>query len=126
MRIFHQTNINFMGKRKQMYMLSAAVIIIGLISLLTKGIHYGIDFTGGTELVIQFSDRPDVGAIRDMMNQSGFKGTEIKTFGQENRVLIRTQEEGEGTIVGDRIKDGLRTSFGNLQPVVLEEGKIGP
>jgi preprotein translocase subunit SecF len=126
MRIFHQTNIDFMGKRKQMYMLSATVILIGLISLFTKGIHYGIDFTGGTEIVVQFSQRPDVGAIRDMMNRAGFQGTEIKTFGDESRVLIRTQEQGTGTTVGDRIKDGLRTSFGNLQPKVLEEQKIGP
>jgi len=126
MRLLHQTNIDFMAKRRTMYMVSVAVILIGLVSLFTKGIHLGIDFTGGTELVVQFSDRPDVGQIRDMMNQSGFSGIEIKTFGDDTRILIRTQEQGEGTIIGDRIKDGLQTSFGNLQPLVLEEQKIGP
>jgi preprotein translocase subunit SecF len=126
MRLLHQTNIDFMAKRKKMYALSATVILIGLISLFTKGIHYGIDFTGGTELVVQFSQRPDVGQIRDMMNNSGFSGSEIKTFGDDTRVLIRTQEQGEGTVIGDRIKDGLRTSFGSLNPQVLEEQKIGP
>jgi preprotein translocase subunit SecF len=126
MHLLHQTNIDFMAKRRTMYMVSAVVILIGLVSLFTKGIHLGIDFTGGTELVVQFSERPDVGQIRDMMNRSGFSGTEIKTFGDDTRVLIRTQEQGEGTIIGDRIKDGLRTSFGNLQPQILEEQKIGP
>jgi preprotein translocase subunit SecF len=126
MRILHQTNIDFMAKRRVMYVVSAVVILIGLISLFTKGIHYGIDFTGGTELVVQFSERPDVGQIRDMMNRIGFTGNEIKTFGEETRVLIRTQEQGEGTTIGDRIKNGLQTSFGNLRPRVLEEQKIGP
>jgi len=126
MRLLHQTNIDFMAKRRKMYVVSCVVILIGLISLFTKGIHYGIDFTGGTEIVVQFSERPDVGRIRDMMTSSGFSGTEIKTFGDDTRVLIRTQEQGEGTVIGDRIKDGLRTSFGNLSPKVLEEQKIGP
>jgi preprotein translocase subunit SecF len=126
MRLFHHTNIDFMGKRKKMYLLSSVIILLGLISLLTKGVHYGIDFTGGTELVVQFSDRPDVGAIRSMMGTIGFQGAEIKTFGDETRILIRTQEQAEGTLIGDRIKDGLRTSFGSLQPKVLEEQKIGP
>lgn len=126
MRIFRETNIDFMSRRKTMYVVSAVVILVGLVSLFTKGVHYGIDFTGGTELVVQFSERPDVGAIRDMMNRGGFQGNEIKTFGDETRVLIRTQDQGVGTTVGDRIKDGLAASFGHLQPRVLEEVKIGP
>jgi len=126
MRLLHQTHIDFMAKRRTMYMVSAAVILMGLISLFTKGLHFGIDFTGGTELVVQFTRTPDVAQIRDMMNRSGFSGSEIKTFGDDTRVLIRTQEQGEGTVIGDRIKDGLRTSFESLQPEVLEEQKIGP
>jgi preprotein translocase subunit SecF len=126
MRIFHHTNIDFMGKRKKMYLLSATIILLGLISLVTKGVHYGIDFTGGTELVVQFSGRPDVGAVRSMLGTLGFQGAEIKTFGDETRILIRTKEQGEGTEIGNRIKDGLRTSFADLQPKVLEEQKIGP
>jgi preprotein translocase SecF subunit len=126
MRIFHHTNIDFMGKRKKMYLLSSVIILLGLISLITKGVHFGIDFTGGTELVVQFSDSPDIGAVRSMMGGIGFQGAEIKTFGDETRILIRTQEQGEGTVIGDRIKDGLRTSFSDLQPRILEEQKIGP
>jgi preprotein translocase SecF subunit len=109
-----------------MYILSSVIILAGLISLLTKGVHYGIDFTGGTELVVQFSGKPDIGALRTMMGGIGFQGAEIKTFGDETRVLMRTQEQGEGTLIGNRIKDGLRTSFADLQPKVLQEQKIGP
>jgi preprotein translocase subunit SecF len=79
MRIFHKTNIDFMGKRRKMYLLSASIILLGLISLFTKGVHFGIDFTGGTELVVQFAERPDIGAVRTMLGTIGFKGAEIKT-----------------------------------------------
>ena len=126
MRIFHGTNIDFMGKRVHMYILSSVVILVGLVSLFTKGVHYGIDFTGGTELVVQFSSPPDIHELRTMMGSIGFQGAEIKTFGDESRILMRTQQQGEGTVIGDRIKDGLKTSFGALQPRVLQEVKIGP
>ena len=47
----------------------------------------------------------------------GFKGTEIKTFGVENRILIRTQDQSEGTAVDDRIRAGLEEKLflGNLE-----------
>lgn len=126
MRILRETNIDFMSKRKQMYVVSAVVILVGLASLFTKGIDYGIDFLGGTELVVEFNGEPDIGRIREMMNNSGYPGSEIKTFGVADRVLIRTLQQGEGTIVADQIKEGLRTTFSDMQPVVLEEQKIGP
>ncbi|HSG28353.1 MAG TPA: hypothetical protein VLA34_07715, partial [Candidatus Krumholzibacterium sp.] len=119
MRILRETNIDFMSKRKQMYVVSAVVILVGLASLFTKGIDYGIDFLGGTELVVEFNGEPDIGRIREMMNNSGYPGSEIKTFGVADRVLIRTLQQGEGTIVADQIKEGLRTTFSDMQPVVL-------
>jgi preprotein translocase subunit SecF len=126
MRLFEKTNIDFMGRRKQMYLLSAAVIVIGLVSLLTKGIGYGIDLVGGTEITVEFSSPPDVGQIRETMSRTGFPGAEIKTFGDERRILVKTLEQGEGTVVADRIKDGLLTTFANLEPRVLESQKITP
>lgn len=109
-----------------MYLLSAIVIVVGLISLMTKGIGYGIDFAGGTEITIEFSRQPDIGQIRETMNRTGFPGAEIKTYGDERRILIRTLETGEGTVVADRIKDGLMTTFAALDPRVLEGQKISP
>jgi len=109
-----------------MYVLSSVIILAGLVSLFTKGVHYGIDFTGGTELVVQFSSPPDIGQIRSMMGTIGFQGSEIKTFGDESRILIRTQQQGEGTVIGDKIRDGLNTSFASLHPHVLQTVKIGP
>ncbi|MBI3766753.1 MAG: protein translocase subunit SecF, partial [Ignavibacteriales bacterium] len=85
----------------------------------------GLDFTGGTELVVGFNKVPDVAEVRAMMNAAGFAKTEIKTFGDPNKLLIRTQTLAEGTVVGDRIKAALKQTFPSLNPQVLEEQKIG-
>jgi len=126
MRFFGKTNIDFMGKRKMWYAISIIVISLGFISLAIKGFQFGIDFLGGTELIIEFSQPPDVGQIRTMMDNAGFPKSELKAYGGETRILLRTQLQGEGTVVGDRIKAALMQTFPNLNPKVLQEQKIGP
>ena len=91
MRLFQKTNIDFMGPRKRWYMISLTVIVIGMLSLAFKGVDYGIDFLGGTEMLVEFSQAPDVSTIRDMMSNAGFTKNEIKTFGEPNKILIRTE-----------------------------------
>lgn len=115
-----------MGKRNMWYMISAAVILAGIVSLTVKGFHFGIDFLGGTEMIVEFSQPPDVSKIRDMMDKANFPKSEIKVYGQENRLLIRTEQQGEGTSVGDRIKTALQQNFPELKPFVLQDQKIGP
>lgn len=126
MKFFQQTNIDFMGKRKTFYMTSLVVIVVGMISLLIKGVDYGIDFLGGTELIVEFEQAPELGELRTMMDEAGFPQSEIKTFGSDTRVLIRTEQQGKGTEVADKIRAALQASFGGSNPKVLEEQKVGP
>jgi preprotein translocase subunit SecF len=126
MRFFGKTNIDFMGKRRTWYMVSLSVIVVGLISLAVKGIDYGIDFLGGTELIVQFSQAPDVGEIRSMMDNSGFPAAEIKTYGEPNRIVIQTSVQGEGTTVADQINKALQQKFPDRDPKILEQQKISP
>ncbi len=126
MRFFHKTNIDFMSKRRTWYLVSLSVIAVGLISIPIKGgLDYGLDFTGGTEMVVQFNQAPDAGEVRSMMNNAGFQKSEIKTYGDPNKLLIRTQTVGEGTVVGDRIRAILEQTFKDRSPKVLEEQKVG-
>jgi preprotein translocase subunit SecF len=126
MRLFGKTNIDFMGKRKLGYAISASVILIGMISLFVKGVDWGIDFLGGTELVVRFSQPPGIGQVRNAMNELGFQQAEIKSYGSERDILIQTREQGEGTTVGDRMRAGLGTKFPTNKFEVLKEDKIGP
>lgn len=126
MRFFGKTNIDFLGKRRTWYTVSLAVIFIGMLSIPIKGgLDYGLDFTGGTELIVEFSQPTDIGEVRSMMDAAGFEKSELKTYGEPTKVLIRTSALGEGTVVGDRIRAALQKTFTNLNPQVLEEEKIG-
>ena len=126
MRFFGKTSIDFMGKRRIWYVVSATVIGLGMLSLLVKGVNYGIDFLGGTEIVVRFQNGVDVGDIRTAMDKSGFTKAEINTFGSDRDILIRTPEQGEGNLVGERIRSGLQTQFPTNPFIVQKEDKIGP
>ena len=117
-----------MRTRRSWYIVSAVVILTGLASLFVKGVHYGVDFLGGTELVVQF-DRPvEISSIRSAMALVGFDNAEIKTFGSNRDILIRTGsiQTAEGIAVGDLLREGLRESFPDNPFIVQKEDKIGP
>ena len=126
MRLFGKTNIDFMAKRRMWYSVSATVIVVGLFSVVFKGLHLGVDFRGGTELVVQFEHSVPIGEVRDAMERAGFARAEIKTFGADNLILIRTTEQAEEAAIADRIKAGLNSSFPQIAHTVVKEDRIGP
>jgi preprotein translocase subunit SecF len=126
MRLFKKTNINFMAIRGKMYFVSTTIIVLGMISLLVKGVNYGIDFRGGTELVLSFSAKPDYAELRTALGTAGFGDSEIKSFGNEQTILIRTTQQGEGLTVATRIKETIEKNVPNKPFRVESEAKIGP
>lgn len=126
MRIFGKTNIDFMGTRRIWFIVSLVVILIGMISLVVRGLELGIDFLGGTEIVVAFENDIDISSVRSAMETAGYGKAEIKTFGSLRDILIRTSEQGEGMTVGDQIRGGLRAGFPDNPFEVLKEDKIGP
>jgi preprotein translocase subunit SecF len=126
MRLFKKTNIDFLGKRKMWYIVSTIMVLFGMFSIVFKGINYGIDFQGGTELVLAFQQKIDIGEIRIGLTKVGLGTSEIKSFGGDNNVLIRTSEQAEGTGVADKIKNAMKVSFPEKKFEVIKEDKIGP
>lgn len=126
MRLFKKTNIDFMVLRGKMYFVSSAIIIIGMISLFVKGVHYGIDFLGGTEVVLSFTAKPDYAQLRTALGKAGFSDAEIKSFGTENTILVRTAQQGEGMSVAIRIEEGIQTNLPSEKFEVLRGYKISP
>lgn len=126
MQFFKKTNFDFLGPRKVLYALSFAAIVAGMISLAVKGIDFGIDFRGGTEVLIEFDQRPAIGDIRDALATVGLAQSEIKVYGLGETILVRTVEQAEGTAVGDRIKSALTRAFPEKRMEVLKQYKISP
>ena len=89
MEIFHNPNYDFIGKRKWAYIISALVTLIGLVSLVTQGLRYDIDFTGGTLVQVRFDKTPTVGAIRAGLNRINLGESIIQEFGDTQEFIIR-------------------------------------
>lgn len=126
MRIFKNTNIDFLGKRKIWYIVSITIIIIGIISGLVKGINYGIDFLGGTEVVVSFDRQIDIGTIRSASANWGIGNVELKTFGTvANNIIIRTALQDLNQQQFDKLKNAaeaeLKKAFGDTAFSIVEK-----
>lgn len=127
MRIFENTNYDFLGKRKMFYAISLAIIVIGFTVLfVTKSIPLGIDFSGGTELQIKFEKDVNIGDLREAMDNAGFAGMELKTMGSERDVLLRTPMQEEGQLVSDKIQQGIKAKIKDNNFEVQRIDKVGP
>lgn len=127
MRIFENTNYDFLGKRKMFYAISLAIIVIGFAVLFaTKSIPLGIDFSGGTELQIKFEKEVNIGDLREAMDNAGFAGMELKTMGSERDVLLRTPMQEEGQLVSDKIQQGIKAKIKDNNFEVQRIDKVGP
>ncbi len=99
-------NIDFLGKQKFGFVLSAILILVSIGSLvINKGPNYGIDFVGGTLIQVKFTEPVEVGNIRSALADLGFSDASVQNFGQadDNEFLIRTSSPEAG-------KDGLSQS----------------
>ena len=87
--LFHEPRYNFIGKRKWAYIVSIAITLIALLSLATKGLHYDIDFTGGTLVQVRFEQPPSVAAIRAGLTRIKLGESIIQQFGDPREYIIR-------------------------------------
>lgn len=118
MRIFGNTNIDFIGKRKAAYIFSGTLIILSLLSLLFRGLELGIDFKGGTEIALEFEKPIDVSEIRTFLDELQLGNIEVKTFGGETGILVRSElQEIPSELfpkVVDRIESIITKNFPDL------------
>lgn len=118
MRLFENLNIDFMGKRTTFYFLSAIILLAGLISIFVKGVEFGIDFKGGTEIALQF-DRPvDIGYVRNVVDGIGLGNVEVKTFGGSNGILLRTEIQEIPKSIFPKVKERIESIIRNTYPGV--------
>jgi preprotein translocase subunit SecF len=110
MRLFGETRFDVLGMRRWAAMFSAAVILISIVSLVVQGgPRLGIDFAGGSQIVVQFAEAPDLNELRQALIDHDLAGSQIQEFEGEREVLIRTPrvEEGEELVVVENINRAL-------------------
>jgi preprotein translocase subunit SecF len=82
-------DIPFMRYALIFNVISAVTFLIAVASLSTKGLNFGVDFTGGTVMEVNYAQAPDVNKIRDSMTKLGFADAAVQNFGTSRDVLIR-------------------------------------
>jgi len=129
MEIFNRpTNINFMGKMRAAMIFSSILILAGLASVgIQGGLTFGIDFSGGTLVQLQFKSAPDIDDIRDGLKSIGLGESTIQEFGSKNDILIRVQRSEEKLEeVGHQVRESLKGKF-NLEDISVERVEmVGP
>ena len=105
------TTIDFMGKRRITAVLSAALIVISILSIATRGLNLGIDFTGGVLIEVRYEDAADLGSIRALLAAGGLANALVQNFGSASEVLIRVlpEEGAESGQIGEQMM-GLLTA----------------
>ena len=95
MQLFPKTNIDFLGMRWKFFALSALLLGGSIISLATRGVKYGIDFTGGTVLTVTFAQPLDLAALRAATAKAGLVEPGLQSFTGTNTFVIRFQSDAK-------------------------------
>jgi preprotein translocase subunit SecF len=94
----HYRSIPFMRYRLHAAVISAALVIIAIVSLLFRGVNYGLDFTGGTQLELHFSAPPALDEIREVLTSNGYPNHEVVNVGTDQDVVIRVQDNKDAPV----------------------------
>jgi len=120
MEFFHEPKIDWMGKKWYFIALSLPLLVLGLFSIAVhRGLVYGIDFRGGTEVAVKFAHDTKPDAIRNQLDQHGLHGATLQQIGAQadHEVIIgldlKTTASSDALDAGKRaIVDALSGMYG--------------
>lgn len=117
-----ETHLDFIGKRYVAFALSAILIVASVFFISTRGLNFGIDFTGGTVIEIKTPEVPDIAALRTELNGLGLGAISIQEFGEPDDLLIRLPQQQEVNDDGDAQEGAIDLVREALDGVYPEEG----
>jgi preprotein translocase subunit SecF len=111
MEIFnHNANVNFLGLRKFSIGLAVLLVVASLALILTRGLNYGLDFTGGISVEVSYQQPVDTNQVRDTLAAQGLDHAVVQTLGGSRDVSIRMQptaamKDADGKVNLDKVSD---------------------
>ena len=99
-------HFDFMGKRIIAAIFSVVLLVVSIGSLVTQGLNFGLDFTGGTQVEVGYDTPADLTKIRDLLKENNFSDATVQLFGKPTEVLVRIppREGKDKAEVGEQVK----------------------
>jgi len=129
MQLFkEETTFDFLGKRKLAIAFSAILIIVSIASLATRGLSFGIDFTGGILIEMGYQQPVDLAGVRGALAETGFEGAVVQHFGTSRDILVRLapSEEESNADISTRVMEALNTAAADNPPEMRRVEFVGP
>ena len=126
MEFFHRaTNFPFMSTRKLWYALSGVLILISLISLFTRGLDLGVDFTGGVTVQASFPAAANRDAVSSALIRAGYPDPQVTIFGTSRDIAIRLPPSTQST---EAVRERLEQILHGVDPgaQIRQVEVIGP
>lgn len=126
--MFEKAHIRFMKVSKIALVFSVALLLISVISLFTRGLNLGVDFTGGSVIQVSYPGNANISEIRDTLTNAGYDAA-VQPFGTAQDVLIRLPEQSTGSIAErNTISDNVVKTLSDVTPgVTLQRVEfVGP
>ena len=95
--ITKNTAIDFMGQRRKAILVSSLLLVISIACLATRGLNFGIDFTGGTLVEVGYGEAVTLAPVRESLAAGGFNDAIVQHFGTAKDVLVRLPPQEEAS-----------------------------
>ncbi|RJR32191.1 protein translocase subunit SecF [Candidatus Parcubacteria bacterium] len=121
--------IKIIGNRKIWFGLSGILIILSIVFLFTWGLKYGIDFTGGSLMEIEFSESPASSAVINVLSEENLSGLTVQPLGEKGMVLrFKEVDEVKHQEILAKLKAGfgdgiIENKFDSIGPAIGNELK---
>lgn len=119
------TQIDFMGQRRWAALFSAILFIASIVSLIVNHLNFGLDFTGGTQVEVNYPQAADFNQIRQQLNKAGFAEAQVQAYGTSRDVLIRIPPRSEFSEQALREKLTQALPQANIQQVEFIGPQVG-
>ncbi|UZD64197.1 protein translocase subunit SecF [Marinobacter sp. AN1] len=86
---------DFMSLRKPFAIISLLLVVASIVVLGMRGLNFGLDFTGGTSVELEYAEAPELDDVREALTDAGYEDFVVQNFGSDTLVLIRMQEAGD-------------------------------
>jgi preprotein translocase subunit SecF len=123
----HKPMIKFMNKSKIAMAFSLTLIIISLVSLATRGLNLGIDFTGGYLIEAGYKTDVNLDEVRTALSDAAFKDAQVQNYGSSKDIIVRIapRDDINKATIGDNVLTILKTT--STEDVVMRRVEfVGP